>query len=86
MNVVEAAQAVIEYPNIRGERSVACELCSGNWQKRASSSLKCPVQEPVRGYLAIMIAPVYVNTTSTTQRLFAHTLKPLNAPNVGDRL
>jgi hypothetical protein len=35
------------------------------------------------GDLAIMIAPVYVNTTSTTQRLFAYISKRLNAPNIG---
>lgn len=40
-------------------------------------------RRPTEGDSAIIIAMFYVNTTSTTQRLFAYMSNRLNAPNVG---
>ena len=43
----------------------------------------CRVRGLLERHLTIIIAMFYVNTTSTTQRLFAYISKRLNAPNVG---
>ena len=53
------------------------------WGKRAGWWSKFRSSGPSAASLEITIALVYVNTTSTTQRLFAYISKRLNAPNVG---
>ena len=53
-----------------------------NLIKTGPFAAKLPVQGPLEAGLAIIIALVYVNTTSTTQRLFAYISNRFNALNV----